>query len=46
MTSLLCIGIQLIFGIPQAIVDFFFGLIGQIGPDLTSGIGSIFGCNV
>ena len=46
MGSLLCLSIQLMFDLPQALLGFLFGLFGQTAPDLTSGIGSIFGCNV
>lgn len=46
MDSLLCIALQLLFGIPQAIFDFVFGIFGQTAPSLTANIGSIFGCNL
>ncbi len=46
MDSLLCISIRLMFEIPQGVLDFLFGLFGQTAPDLSHGIGSIFGCNV
>lgn len=44
--TVFCTLISLFFGFPQAAYDFFFGLVGVDPPDLTFGIGSLFGCNV
>jgi len=44
--SIICTGVELFFILPQIIFDLFFGLIGLPTPDLTLGIGSIFGCNL
>jgi len=46
MTSLLCALITAFVGIPQAIFDFVYGIFGQMAPDLTFGVGSLFGCNL
>lgn len=46
MSSLLCTLVTAFVGIPQAIFDFFYGAIGLTAPDLTFGIGSLFGCNL
>lgn len=46
MGSFLCLGINLLFDIPQAVFDLVFGIFGLTAPDLTAGVGSIFGCNL
>ena len=46
MTSLLCTLVTAFVGLPQVVFDFFYGLIGLTAPDLTFGIGSLFGCNL
>ena len=46
MNSLVCIVLNLFFGLPQGFFDFVFGIFGQTAPDLAAGIGSIFGCNL
>ncbi|HPF38413.1 MAG TPA: hypothetical protein P5081_19190 [Phycisphaerae bacterium] len=46
MTSLLCTLVTAFVQIPQAIFDFFYGIFGLSAPDLTFGVGSIFGCNL
>ncbi|MFQ5429132.1 MAG: hypothetical protein ACE5E1_02380 [Phycisphaerae bacterium] len=45
-TGFLCFWLNLLIGVPQGLLDFLFGLIGQTAPQLASGIGSIFGCNL
>lgn len=44
--SVFCNFVSLFFQLPQAVFDFVFGLVGATAPDLTFGIGSIFGCNL
>ena len=46
MTSLLCTLITAFVQIPQAIFDFVYGIFGVTAPDLTFGVGSLFGCNL
>ena len=46
MGSFFCLLVEAFFSIPQDILDSVFGLFGQTAPDLTAGIGSIFGCNL
>ncbi len=44
--SILCAFVQFFFDFPQTIINLVFGLVGAEPPDLTFGIGSIFGCNL
>lgn len=44
--TVFCSLISLLFGFPQAVFDFVFGLVGVDPPNLGFGIGSLFGCNV
>ncbi len=46
MGSFFCLLVEAFFAIPQGILDSVFGLFGQTAPNLTFGIGSIFGCNL
>jgi len=44
--SFFCIAVDVFFQIPEMVLGFLFGLVGLDRPDLTFGIGSIFGCNL
>lgn len=44
--TIFCTLVGLFFGLPQAVIDFVYGLIRLNSPDLRFGIGSLFGCNL
>lgn len=44
--SIICTSVELLFILPQVVFDLFFGLLGLPSPDLTFGLGSIFGCDL
>lgn len=46
MTSILCTLITAFVQFPQTILDAFYGIFGMAAPDLTFGVGSLFGCNL
>ncbi len=46
LSGFLCWAIELMYNLPQRILDDMFGFFGLEAPEIPDFVGSVFGCNV